>query len=112
MAAKARELKAAGRKIFDLSVGEPDFDTPEHIRQAAVEAMRAGHTRYTVASGIPELKKAVVDQYKAVHGLEYAPAQVVIANGAKHAIHNVFTVLLDPGDEVVIPGEMGGDGTR
>ena len=65
--------------------------------------MKAGHTHYTVASGIPELKKAVVDQYKAVHGLEYAPAQVVVANGAKHAIHNVFTVLLDPGDEVIIP---------
>jgi aspartate aminotransferase len=103
MAAKAKELKAAGRKVYDLSLGEPDFITPEHICQAAVSAMKAGHTHYTVASGIPELKKAVVDQYKSVHGLEYAPAQVVIANGAKHAIHNVFTVLLDPGDEVIIP---------
>jgi aspartate aminotransferase len=103
MAAKAKELKASGRKVYDLSLGEPDFTTPEHICQAAVNAMKAGHTHYTVASGIPELKKAVVDQYKAVHGLEYAPAQVVVANGAKHAIHNVFTVLLDPGDEVIIP---------
>lgn len=103
MAAKAKELKAAGRKVYDLSLGEPDFVTPEHICQAAVGAMKAGHTHYTVASGIPELKKAVVDQYKSVHGLEFAPAQVVIANGAKHAIHNVFTVLLDPGDEVIIP---------
>ncbi|MGD0653242.1 MAG: pyridoxal phosphate-dependent aminotransferase [Thermoguttaceae bacterium] len=103
MAAKAKELKAAGRKVYDLSLGEPDFVTPEHICQAAVNAMKAGHTHYTVASGIPELKKAVVDQYKSVHGLEFAPAQVVIANGAKHAIHNVFTVLLDPGDEVIIP---------
>ncbi len=103
MAAKAKELKAAGRKVYDLSLGEPDFTTPEHICQAAVNAMKAGHTHYTVASGIPELKKAVADQYKSVHGLEYAPAQVVIANGAKHAIHNVFTVLLDPGDEVIIP---------
>ncbi len=103
MAAKAKELKAAGRKVYDLSVGEPDFTTPEHICQAAVAAMKAGHTHYTVASGIPELKKAVADQYKAVHGLEYAPAQVVVANGAKHAIHNVFTVILDPGDEVIIP---------
>ncbi len=103
MAAKAKELKAAGRTIYDLSVGEPDFNTPEHICQAAVAAMKAGHTRYTVASGIPELKKAVVEQYKAVHGLEYAPTQVVIANGAKHALHNVFTAILDPGDEVVIP---------
>ncbi|MGD0382228.1 MAG: pyridoxal phosphate-dependent aminotransferase [Thermoguttaceae bacterium] len=103
MAAKAKELKAAGRKVYDLSLGEPDFVTPEHICQAAVGAMKAGHTHYTVASGIQELKKAVVEQYKSVHGLEYAPAQVVIANGAKHAIHNVFTVLLDPGDEVIIP---------
>jgi aspartate aminotransferase len=103
MAAKAKQLKAAGRKIYDLSLGEPDFTTPEHICQAALSAMQAGHTHYTVASGIPELKKAVVDQYKSIHGLEYAPNQVVIANGAKHAIHNVFTVLLDPGDEVIIP---------
>jgi aspartate aminotransferase len=103
MAAKAKELKAAGRTIYDLSVGEPDFNTPEHICQAAVAAMKAGHTRYTVASGIPELKKAVVEQYAAVHGLTYAPNQVVIANGAKHALHNVFTAILDPGDEVIIP---------
>jgi aspartate aminotransferase len=103
MAAKAKELKAAGRTIYDLSVGEPDFNTPEHICEAAVAAMKAGHTRYTVASGIPELKKAVVEQYKKVHGLEYAPTQVVIANGAKHALHNVFTAILDPGDEVIIP---------
>jgi aspartate aminotransferase len=103
MAAKAKELKAAGRTVYDLSVGEPDFNTPEHICQAAIAAMKAGHTRYTVASGIPELKKAVVEQYKAVHGLEYAPTQVVIANGAKHALHNVFTAILDPGDEVIIP---------
>jgi aspartate aminotransferase len=103
MAAKAKELKAAGRTVYDLSVGEPDFNTPDHICQAAVAAMKAGHTRYTVASGIPELKKAVVEQYKAVHGLEYAPTQVVVANGAKHALHNVFTAILDPGDEVIIP---------
>ena len=88
MAAKAKELKAAGRTVYDLSLGEPDFDTPEHICQAAIDAMRAGHTHYTVASGIPELKQAVVDQYRATHGLEYAPAQVVVANGAKHALHN------------------------
>ncbi len=103
MAAKAKELKAAGRKIYDLSLGEPDFTTPEHICQAAVSALKAGHTHYTVASGIPELKKAVVDQYKSMHGLDFSPAHVVIANGAKHAIHNVFTVILDPGDEVIIP---------
>jgi aspartate aminotransferase len=103
MAAKAKELKAAGKTIFDLSVGEPDFITPAHICRAAEEAMRAGHTKYTIASGIPELKKAVVEQYRQRHGLSYAPGQVVVANGAKHALHNAFTVLLNPGDEVIIP---------
>ncbi len=103
MAQKARELRAAGKTVYDLSLGEPDFDTPKHICDAAAEAMKAGHTHYTVASGIPELKQAVVDQYRAAHGLEYAPTQVVVANGAKHALHNVFTVLLDPADEVIIP---------
>ena len=103
MATKAKELKAQGETVFDLSLGEPDFDTPLHIRQAALEAMEAGHTHYTQAGGIPELKKAVVETYKAAHGLDYDPAQVVVSNGAKHSLHNVFTVLLDPGDEVIIP---------
>jgi aspartate aminotransferase len=103
MAAKAKELKATGKTVYDLSLGEPDFDTPAHICEAAIEAMKAGHTHYTAASGIAELKRAVVDQYRATHGIEYAPAQVVVANGAKHALHNAFTVLLDPGDEVIIP---------
>lgn len=103
MAATAKQLKAAGKVVYDLSLGEPDFPTPEHICQAAREAMEAGHTHYTVPSGIPELKKAVVEQCRKAHGLTYAPEQVVISNGAKHALSNVFTVLLDPGDEVVIP---------
>jgi len=103
MAAKARELKAAGRTVYDLSLGEPDFDTPVHICQAAARAMDSGKTHYTPATGIPELKRAVVDQYRAMHGLAFEPAQVSVANGAKHALHNVFTVLLNPGDEVIIP---------
>jgi aspartate aminotransferase len=103
MAAKAKELAAAGKTVYDFSVGEPDFTTPEHICQAATEAMRAGHTHYTVASGIPELKKAIAQSYKRAHGLEYSPQQVVVSNGAKHSLHNVFTVLCNPGDEVIIP---------
>jgi len=103
MAAKAKELKAAGKTVYDLSVGEPDFVTPQHICDAAVAAMKAGHTHYTVASGIPELKKAVVTMYKSEYGLDYDPMQVTIANGAKHALHNAFTTTLDPGDEVIIP---------
>jgi aspartate aminotransferase len=103
MAAKAKALRAAGRTVYDLSLGEPDFDTPPHVCEAAVAAMKAGHTHYTAASGIPELKRAVVERYRAAHGLEYAPEQVVVSNGAKHALHNVFTVLLNPGDEVILP---------
>jgi aspartate aminotransferase len=103
MAAKARELKAAGKTVYDFSVGEPDFTTPEHICQAAVAAMKAGHTHYTVASGIPELRTAIAKQYQATHGLQYTAAQVVVSNGAKHSLHNVFTALCNPGDEVIIP---------
>ncbi|HEY2883083.1 MAG TPA: pyridoxal phosphate-dependent aminotransferase [Pirellulales bacterium] len=103
MAAKAKELSAAGKKVYDFSVGEPDFATPEHICQAAAAAIKAGHTHYTVASGIPELKKAIVKTYQKTTGLEYAPGQVIVSNGAKHSLHNVFTVLCNPGDEVIIP---------
>ncbi len=103
MAAKAKELTAAGKKVYDFSVGEPDFSTPAHICAAANAAMQAGHTHYTVASGIPELKKAIVKSYKQRTGLDYTPAQVVVSNGAKHSLHNVFAVLCNPGDEVIIP---------
>ncbi len=103
MAAKAKELKAAGKTVYDFSVGEPDFTTPEHICQAAVAAMKAGHTHYTVASGIPELRTAIAKQYKSVHGLTYTAQQVVVSNGAKHSLHNIFTALCNPGDEVIIP---------
>ncbi len=103
MAAKAKELKTAGKTVYDLSVGEPDFGTPKHICEAAVAAMSAGHTKYPIASGIPELKNAVVAEYKARFGLDYAPTQVCVANGAKHALHNAFTTVLDPGDEVIVP---------
>lgn len=103
MAAKAKALKAAGKTVYDFSVGEPDFTTPEHICAAAVAAMREGHTHYTVASGIPELKTAIARHYQARHGLEYKPNQVVVSNGAKHSLHNVFTAVLNPGDEVIIP---------
>ncbi|MGI5831894.1 MAG: pyridoxal phosphate-dependent aminotransferase [Thermoguttaceae bacterium] len=103
MSARAKELKASGETVYNLSVGEPDFDTPEHICRAAIEAMKAGHTRYTVASGIPELKKAVVANYKRVHGLEYPFTSCVISNGAKHSIHNSLFCTLNPGDEVIIP---------
>ncbi|MBQ4203861.1 MAG: aminotransferase class I/II-fold pyridoxal phosphate-dependent enzyme, partial [Thermoguttaceae bacterium] len=103
MSAKAKELKAQGETVYNLSVGEPDFDTPKHICDAAVDAMRAGHTRYTAASGLPELKAAVVADYKARFGLDYAPSQCVISNGAKHSIHNALFATLNPGDEAILP---------
>ncbi len=103
MAAKARELKATGKTVYDFTLGEPDFTTPEHICAAAVAAMKAGHTHYTAAGGIAELKAAVAKSYKERHGLDYAADQVVISNGAKHSLHNAFTALLNPEDEVIIP---------
>lgn len=103
MAAKAKELKAAGKTVYDFSVGEPDFTTPAHIREAAYAAMNAGHTHYTAVGGIAELKAAIARQYGQRHGLEYSPQQVVVSNGAKHSLHNIFTVLCNPGDEVIIP---------
>ena len=103
MAAKAKELKAAGRTVYDFSVGEPDFNTPRHICDAATAAMAAGHTHYTAVGGIPELRAAIAKQYKSRHGLDYSPQQVVVSNGAKHSLHNVFTTMCDPGDEVIIP---------
>lgn len=103
MAAKAKELARSGKTVYDFSVGEPDFTTPAHICEAAVAAMKAGHTHYTVASGIPELRQAVAKSYRERHGLQYPPEQVIVSNGAKHSLHNVFTALCNPGDEVIIP---------
>lgn len=103
MSAKAKDLKSKGETIYNLSVGEPDFNTPRHICDAAVEAMRQGYTRYTAAAGIPELRQAVVDDYKNRFGLDYKAAQCIVSNGAKHALHNAFFATLNPGDEVVLP---------
>jgi len=103
MAARASALAAAGVDVVDLSVGEPDFPTPAHIGAAAEAAIRAGRTKYTPAAGIPPLRAAVAADYARRTGVETTAAQVVVSNGAKHALHNVFTALLDDGDEVVIP---------
>lgn len=100
---RAKELKAQGATIFEFTLGEPDFITPEHIRAAAKQAMDSGKTQYTAADGIPELKQAICAAYQRDYGLEYKPNQVVVSNGAKHSIHNVLTALCGPGDEVIIP---------
>ena len=103
MAAKASALAASGINVIDLSVGEPDFPTPVHICAAAEAAIRAGRTKYTPAAGIPDLRKAVAADASRRTGLAVTPAQVVVSNGAKHALHNVFMALLDEGDEVIVP---------
>src|SRR5438270_10549745 len=101
--AKARQLRAAGVQVFDFSLGEPDQPTPEHICQAALKAMKDGHTHYTPANGIPELKAAVAKWYGRFHGREVKPEQVILSNGAKHSIHNALAATVGPGDEVIIP---------
>jgi aspartate aminotransferase len=101
--AKARQMRAEGIEVFDFSLGEPDFPTPEHICQAAFQAMRDGHTHYTPAAGIPELRAAVARLYQRTYGLRVTAEQVVVSNGAKHALHNVLAATVGPGDEVVIP---------
>ncbi len=103
MAAEARRLKAKGIDVLDFALGEPDFKTPENIQDAAIRAMKAGHTHYTPPSGIPELKQALADHYVRNIGLPTQPAQVVVSNGAKHALHNALMAVCGPGDEVIIP---------
>ena len=99
----AGELKAAGRDIIALSAGEPDFDTPEHIRAAAKAAIDAGHTRYTAVDGIAELKSAIRDKFRRDNGLVYAQDQVGVASGGKQVLYNALMATLDPGDEVIVP---------
>ncbi len=101
--AKARQLKAEGVKVYDFSLGEPDFKTPEHICRAAYQAMQDGHTHYTPATGIPELRSAIARRYQKTHGLAVTPEQVIVSNGAKHSLHNALAALVGPGDEVIIP---------
>ncbi|CAN0002399.1 unnamed protein product, partial [Chrysoparadoxa australica] len=100
---KARELKAAGRDVIGLGAGEPDFDTPDHIKDAAIQAIRDGKTKYTNVDGIPELKDAICAKFKRDNELDYAPEQVSVSPGGKPVIYNAFAATLNPGDEVVIP---------
>ena len=100
---KAAALRRAGRDIVNLVVGEPDFDTPQHIRQAACEAVERGETRYTAAAGTLALREAIVDKLQRENGLSYRPQDIIVTVGAKHAIYNALSVTLEPGDEVIIP---------
>lgn len=100
---KARELKAQGRDIISLSAGEPDFDTPQNIKDAAVRALAAGKTKYTDVDGIPELKAAIADKFRRENALDYKPSQISVGSGGKQVIYNALLATLNPGDEVVIP---------
>src|SRR5437879_1003038 len=102
-AAKARQMKAEGIQVFDFSLGEPDFPTPEHICRAAFKAMQDGHTHYTPASGIPELRAAIARLYQKQYGLRCTADQVIVSNGAKHSLYNALAATCGPGDEVIIP---------
>lgn len=103
VAAKASKMKAEGKDIIGLGTGEPDFDTPDHIKQAAIEAINAGFTKYTPVDGIPALKEAICNKFKNDNGLDYELNQVLVSTGGKQSLYNLCQAYLNPGDEVIIP---------
>jgi aspartate aminotransferase len=100
---KARELKAAGRDVIGLGAGEPDFDTPDNIKQAAIAAINDGKTKYTAVDGIPELKAAISAKFKRDNGLDYDVSQITVGTGGKQVLYNALVATLNEGDEVLIP---------
>ena len=100
---KANELKAAGKDVIGLGAGEPDFDTPDHIKQAAKDAMDSGKTKYTAPDGIPELKDAIVAKFERENGLSYARENISVGTGGKQVLYNALIATLNPGDEVIVP---------
>jgi len=100
---RAAQMRAAGRDIIGLGAGEPDFDTPEHIKQAAIKALQDGKTKYTAVDGTPELKQAIIDKFQNENGFTYSPEQVIVSCGGKQSFYNLAQATLNPGDEVVIP---------
>ena len=101
--AKAKQMKADGQDVVGFGAGEPDFDTPQHIKDAAAAALASGFTKYTPSSGIPELRKAIVDKFKRDNGLEYKPSQIIVSCGGKHSCFNAIMATCEAGDEVIIP---------
>ncbi|EMT47417.1 pyridoxal phosphate-dependent aminotransferase [Anoxybacillus flavithermus] len=101
--AKAKELKEAGHDVIGLGAGEPDFNTPEHIMEAAVKAMHDGHTKYTPSGGLATLKQEIIKKFQRDQQLDYKPSEIIVCVGAKHALYTLFQVILDEGDEVIIP---------
>jgi aspartate aminotransferase len=100
---KAKAMKLEGIDICGFGAGEPDFDTPEHIKAAAIAALEGGFTKYTPSSGLPELRQAISEKFAADNGLEYRPSQIIVSNGAKHSCYNAILAICEPGDEVIIP---------
>src|SRR5678815_887987 len=100
---KAKQMKAEGQDVVGFGAGEPDFDTPQHIKDAAAKALSEGFTKYTPASGIPELRQAIADKFKAENGLTFKPSQVIVSCGGKHSCYNVILATCQEGDEVIIP---------
>ena len=100
---KARELKAKGRDVIGLGAGEPDFDTPDNVKEAAIDAIRRGETKYTPVAGIPQLREAISQKFKRENGLDYKPEQTIVGTGGKQVLFNAFMATLNPGDEVIIP---------
>lgn len=103
IAAKAKAITAAGRKVFSFAAGEPDFDTPEHIKAAAIKALNAGEVRYTAVAGMPALCKAIAAKLETENGIPCKPEQIIVSNGAKQSLYNLFLTLLSEGDEVIVP---------
>jgi aspartate aminotransferase len=101
--ARAQELRRAGRDVIGLGAGEPDFDTPEHIKEAAIQAIRDGHTKYTAVDGIIELREAISDKFRRDNNIEYAVDQILVSVGGKHSLYNLFSAVLNAGDEVIVP---------
>jgi aspartate aminotransferase len=102
-AAKAKAMKAQGIDVVDFGVGEPDFDTPDNVKQAGIQAIQKGFTKYTPAGGTDELKEAVIEKFRRDNGLSYEKSQILISCGAKHSLYNIAEALFDPGDEIIIP---------
>ena len=96
-------MKREGKPVIILGAGEPDFDTPDYVKDAACEAIRRGETKYTALDGTPELKKAVAEKFRRENGVDYAPDEITVATGAKQILFNAFMASIDPGDEVIIP---------
>jgi aspartate aminotransferase len=101
--ARAQELRREGRDVIGLGAGEPDFDTPDHIKAAAIDAIHQGFTKYTAVDGIIELRQAISDKFRLDNNIDYAPEQILVSVGGKHSLYNLFEAVLNPGDEVIVP---------